>query len=234
MLAVHENWRFKPWFREIGKLLAREAIGRPLSATFRLRPGDGQGERAYLNSQPYFRDMQRFLIQETGVHIIDVFRYLFGPMRRLSANLRRLNPVIAGEDAGIVICSFESGVEAVFDANRLVDHPTNDVFLTMGEFLVEGTAGQLALDGFGGIKIRRQGGAWVEHIYHWEDKGYAGDCVFALQRHIVDHLLKGTQLENDVFDYMNNLAAVECVYESDRLGQRLPIEVIAGPAPARN
>ncbi len=39
----------------------------------------------------------------------------------VSARLRRLNPVITGEDAGPVIFEFGSGAHGLFDGNRLSD-----------------------------------------------------------------------------------------------------------------
>ena len=45
--------------------------------------------------------MPRFLIHETGIHLIDVFRYLLGEITGVFARLRRINPVIKGEDAGL-------------------------------------------------------------------------------------------------------------------------------------
>ena len=45
---------------------------------FRLRPGDGQGPRAYLDRQPYFQTMPRLLVVETAIHWIDTFRFLMG------------------------------------------------------------------------------------------------------------------------------------------------------------
>jgi len=77
-LIVHENFRFQPWYRTIKKAIDAGAIGQPLQGTFRLRPGDGQGKDAYLARQPYFQQMERFLVHETAVHWIDTFRYLFG------------------------------------------------------------------------------------------------------------------------------------------------------------
>jgi len=108
-VVVHENFRFQPWFREIKNQLDDNSIGTVLQATFRLRPGDGQGPNAYLERQPYFRDMQNFLIHETGVHYIDVFRYLFGEPDAMSADLHRLNPAIKGEDAGHFIFYYNNG-----------------------------------------------------------------------------------------------------------------------------
>lgn len=49
-LVVHENFRFTPWFRECRRLIDSGHFGRLHGITFRLRPGDGQGARAYLAS----------------------------------------------------------------------------------------------------------------------------------------------------------------------------------------
>jgi len=117
--VVHENFRFQPWYKAIKTELNEGSLGTVLQATYRLRPGDGQGRDAYLERQPYFRDMENFLIHETGVHFIDVFRYLFGEPQALSADLRRLNPVIAGEDAGHFNFYYDNGLCAQFDGNRL-------------------------------------------------------------------------------------------------------------------
>jgi predicted dehydrogenase len=77
-LVVHDNYRFQPWYRTIRKALDEGRIGALHQVTFRLRPGDGQGPRAYLDRQPYFQTMPRFLVHETAVHWIDTFRYLMG------------------------------------------------------------------------------------------------------------------------------------------------------------
>lgn len=90
----------------------------------RLRPGDGRGARAYLDRRPYFQKMPRFLIHETGIHLIDVFRFLLGEVTGVFARLRRLNPVIAGEDAGLVTFDFASGANDLFLGNRLADAST--------------------------------------------------------------------------------------------------------------
>ena len=65
--GVHENFRFMPWYREARRLLEAGALGLPHNVGFRLRPGDGQGATAYLDRQPYFQAMPRFLIHETAI-----------------------------------------------------------------------------------------------------------------------------------------------------------------------
>ena len=62
LLVVHENFRFQPWFRDMAAHISEGRIGDVFQTWFRLRPGDGQGPEAYLDRQPYFQTMERFLI----------------------------------------------------------------------------------------------------------------------------------------------------------------------------
>jgi D-apiose dehydrogenase len=219
LLVAHENWRFKPWNREIARLLEAGAIGTPYNISFRMRPGDGQGPHAYLDRQPYFQRMPRFLIHETGIHAIDVFRFLMGEIDGVFARLRKLNPVIAGEDAGLVTFSFSSGAAGLLDGNRLADFPAENPRLTMGTLLVEGSDGAIRLDGQGRIHLRKFGQDESEHHYRWDNRGYGGDAVHALQAHVLEHLRCGAPVENTGRDYLRNLHVEEAVYCSQEEGR---------------
>ena len=221
-LVVHENFRFQPWYAEALRLMAEGRIGTPYQVTFRLRPGDGQGADAYLDRQPYFQTMKRFLVHETAIHLIDTFRYLMGEVGSVYAQLDRLNPVIAGEDAGIIVMTFQNGARGIFDGNRLADHAAENRRLTMGEMLIEGSDGTLRLDGDGRLFLRPHGQNEEREIaYDWHNRGFGGDCVYRLQRHVVEHLQGRGALSNTGADYLENLRIERAVYESDRLGQRL-------------
>ena len=221
-LIIHENFRFQPWYAEAKRRLDAGDLGEPYEVTFRLRPGDGQGPEAYLDRQPYFQQMERFLVHETAIHLIDTFRYLMGEVDEVYARLRRLNPVIAGEDAGLILFDFAAGTRGVFDGNRLVDHAADNRRLTMGEMLLEGSDGVLRLDGDGRLFLRRRGvNDEAEVLYDWENRGFGGDCVYRLQRHAVDHLLGRGPVMNTGAEYLRNLRIEEAVYESDRTGTRI-------------
>lgn len=223
-VIVHENFRFQPWHRMARQLIEDGAIGDLYQVCFRLRPGDGQGPRAYLDRQPYFQSMERFLIHETAIHLVDTFRYLFGEVASVYASLRRLNPVIAGEDAGLVIFDFVNGSQGLFDGNRLADHAADNRRRTMGEMWIEGAKATLRLDGQGGLFLRPHGeNAEVQIPFQWRDDAFGGDCVLTLQRHMIDHLIKGTPLENQVADYLPNLAIEDAIYRSAALGQKIRI-----------
>ncbi len=212
-LAVHETMRHQPWYREAKRLLNAGAVGTPYQIAFRLRPGDGQGPDAYRDRQPYFREMPRFLLHETGIHWIDTFRYLMGEVSEARALLRRLNLAIAGEDAALVILGFESGAAGLLDANRLSDHAAANRRLTMGEMTVDGSGGTLRLDGDGRLWLRAFGrNDEVEQTYGWEDRHFGGDCVYLTNRAILDAWRRGEEPETGAARYLRNLEIVEALY----------------------
>ena len=213
-LAVHENFRFQPWYQEAHRLLTQGQLGRLHSISMRLRPGDGQGERAYLDRQPYFQGMERFLIHETAIHLIDTFRFLCGEVSGVMARLRRLNPVIAGEDVGTVIFDFTGGAYGVFDGNRLNEHPADNTRLTMGDVWLEGEGGVLRLDGFGRLWFKPHGEPERAHDYSWSTQGFAGDSVYATQAHLLAHFRSGAPCQTLARDYLRNVAIEEAIYRS--------------------
>ncbi|WP_299369025.1 Gfo/Idh/MocA family oxidoreductase [uncultured Tateyamaria sp.] len=224
-IVVHENFRFQPWYRTIKAALDARRIGTVLNATFRLRPGDGQGPDAYLDRQPYFQQMPRFLIHETAVHWVDTFQYLFGPATHVYADLRRINPVISGEDAGHVLFDHASGVRALFDGNRHLDHVADNLRRTMGEAQIEGTEGVITLSGDGSVALRRFGATEAETLRgpdRWQ--GFGGDCVHALQEHVIDAVEGRGGVENTARDYLRVIEIKDAIYASAETGQKLALE----------
>ncbi len=219
---VHENFRFQPWFREIKSLLDQEVVGDRLhSIYFRMRTGDGWPEDAYLDRQPYFRTMPRLLIYETGIHYVDVFRYLFGNITSVFAHLRQLNLAIEGEDCAMVFFQFANGATGVFDGNRFNEADAEDPRYTFGELLLEGNGGSLRLGLDGQISIQPLGRESFQHDYLHQKRNFAGDCVYATQCHFVDCLLQGKPFETNLDDYLHNIRIQEAIYSSSMQGKLL-------------
>jgi D-apiose dehydrogenase len=221
---VHENWRWQPWYRAIKRVQAERTIGGFTHLAFTTRLGDGWGPDAYLARQPFFRDYKRLLIYETGVHFIDMFRYLCGEVTSVFASLRRLNPVIQGEDAGELHLTFGSGATALWDANRYNETEAAMPRYTFGQMRVDGDGGHMFLDADAYIRVKPLGKPGYFLDYVREPKNFAGDCVYALQRHFVDCLRNGTEFESNGRDYLRTVAVVEAAYKSANDGQvvRLP------------
>jgi len=218
-LMVHENFRWQPWYRKIKEVQTARTIGDFTHIHFLTRLGDGWGENAYLDRQPFFRNYPRLLIYETGVHFIDTFRYLLGEVTQVSAHLRRLNPVIKGEDAGLLFLKFECGATAVWDANRYNEVEAPSPRYTFGEMRIDATGGHLSMDTESNIRIKPLGKPGYDLDYPRRNVNFAGDCVYALQRHFVDCMLSGKEFESAPRDYLNTVRVAEGAYESARWNQ---------------
>jgi D-apiose dehydrogenase len=233
---VHENFRFQPWYREIKRILNNGWIGRNLHTIhMRTRTGDGWGENAYLDRQPYFRDMPRLLIHETGIHFVDTFRFLAGEIEECSADVRRLNHRIRGEDAGVLQFVFESGARGIWDANRYNEPrlpcarnssepaiPFNPRY-TFGELLVEADGGSVWLAADASISVKPIGQSAESHMYPHSQAGFGGDCVYATQRHFIDVLDGNAACETSPQEYRKSLRVVEALYESARERQSIRV-----------
>lgn len=232
-LVIHENFRFQPWHRTIKSVLGAGRLGAVWQARFALRPGDGRGADAYRARQPAFREMPRFLIHETGVHFIDLFRWMFGEIEGVYARTRRLNPAIAGEDAGLLLLDHVTGTASQFDGNRLADHAAEDPRRTMGEMEVVGEGGTLALDGAGRVRLRPFGArGWEEvpHVAPVDPASFGGGCVAALIAHVAERLDRPATIENRAGDYLPVIAAVEAAYRSAASGRReVPVTLPGTP-----
>lgn len=215
-LMVHENFRFQPWHREIKKLIDNQTIGDLFQMNFRMRMGDGWQPDAYLARQPYFRQMPRLLIYETGIHFIDTFRFLGGEIESVFARLNKRNAEIAGEDAGIVFFNFKSKANGIYDANRYNESNFKDARYTFGEFLVEGSKGTIRLFTNGKITVQPLGETEEEHIYQHENRNFAGDCVYFTQKHFMECLLENKPFETSGEDYLKNILVQEAVYQSNK------------------
>ncbi|KAA1245123.1 Gfo/Idh/MocA family protein [Aquimarina sp. RZ0] len=214
--AVHENFRFQPWHREIKKIIDYNEIGDLFSLNFRSRMGDGWGADAYLSRQPYFRDYKKLLIYETGVHFIDTFRYHGGEINSVFAMLKKLNPVIQGEDSAVVILNFENNAHALWDANRYNENNFKKSRYTFGEYLIDGSKGSVRLYSDGKITIQKLGEIEKQHEYSHNDTGFAGDCCYNFQKDYIDRLISGKDFETDGEDYLKTLKVQEAIYKSSK------------------
>ena len=87
--------------------------------------------------------------------------------------------------------------------------------VTMGEMLVEGSAGVIRLDGDGRLFERAHGSKAESEIrYDWSKIGFGGDSVRRLQAHVVAALCAGRSPANTGREYLANLAIEEAIYAS--------------------
>lgn len=216
---VHENWRWQPWYREIKKRLDSGKLGSLHSINIQMRMGDGWQADAYMARQPFFRSYPKLLIYETGVHFLDTFRFIGGEIDSIYARLQKRNPDIAGEDAGQIVATFESGATAILDSSRYNEADCDDPRYTFGIVRIDGSKGHLELQTDGSLTQKLLGEPATQIDYNPPRANFAGDCVYALQRHFVDCMASGSEFESTGKDYLNTIALVEACYQSNESNQ---------------
>ncbi|CQR55932.1 Gfo/Idh/MocA family protein [Paenibacillus riograndensis] len=212
-VMINENWRWQGWYREIRSIIDSGRLGRLFQVYFAMRPGDGYGDSPY-PLQPYFKDMEKFLLYETGIHWIDTFRYLFGEIASVYCQLRTWNPLVKGEDAATVLFTFVSGMTGIYDANRTV-YNAEIRPPAYGKMTLEAELGNLRLDEDGRIFITLRGGTEQEHIYTIPD-GWKGGSVISTHQHFIDGLHSGDSnyFETEGEKYMISQRIVYACYQS--------------------
>lgn len=106
-LMVHENWRFRAYYRLLKRWLDEGHAGTIRQASFEfLSSGmvpESDGQRPALVRQPFFRTQQRLLVMEVLIHHLDTLRYLLGEFEVVSARLERSNAEIVAEDVAAIV-----------------------------------------------------------------------------------------------------------------------------------
>src|SRR5215470_10020728 len=112
-VMVHENWRFRPWYRELKGWVEAGELGAVLSGRLSetssgLLP-DQSGRRAALERQPFLATEDRLMVAEVLIHQLDTLRWLLGPLRVLAARTAATVPDVSGETVAAILLETAEG-----------------------------------------------------------------------------------------------------------------------------
>lgn len=213
VLMVHENFRWQSPVRTVIEALRGGVIGTPFFGRVSFRSGYD-----VFSGQPYLAEGERFIIEDLGIHILDISRALFGDVDRITASTRRINPKIKGEDVATMLLSHADGVTSVVDCS----YATRRVPETFPETLIEidGTEGTLRLDAGYRLTIQTGGSSETRDVspplLPWAERPWHNiqESVAIIQRHFTECLHAGIQPETSGRDNLQTLALVEAAYRS--------------------
>ncbi|WP_376877841.1 Gfo/Idh/MocA family protein [Albirhodobacter sp. R86504] len=118
---IHENYRFRPHYAELGKRVRAGEVGEVRHARMTVRASavlDYPGKVPFLlNRQPYLANFKRLVVFEVLIHHLDALRSILGEMTVVNAALDRMNPDLAGEDVALIQLRTASGALVQIDAN---------------------------------------------------------------------------------------------------------------------
>jgi predicted dehydrogenase len=224
-LMIHENWRYRPWYRALRAEIDSGTIGRPIRLrlvhrdTRALRP-DG------FRDQPYFQEMPRLILLEMGCHLIDTARYLLGEVATVSATLGHFGAGHPGEDLATLSLQFNSGALGLLDLTWCAPHDLARPEWALNETVVEGTDGMLRLRLDGNLERVDLTGA-IEHRpvpLPADDQVYLGGYI-AAQTHFIEGLSRGIEHETSGHDTLRTMEVVWSAYRSAEEGRRVILPV---------
>jgi len=218
-LMVCENWRWFIWFQIIKKILNSGEIGevKYVRGDFNSKDIPKGQEPPFIlsSSQPYFKEMSRLLVYEAGIHLIDVFRFLFGDANSVYARMGKMSSQIAGEDLALLTLDFGEmyGIIDMSWCSRNLKHEQKSEHMLKSEMLIEGSKGSIILDQQGRIQIVRGDGKIDLPEYDWK-----GEIIlkthFRLHRHFVEGILEGKPFQTDAKDNIKTLEIALKSYDS--------------------
>jgi predicted dehydrogenase len=233
-LMVHENFRFRPWYRAAKKLLEQGAVGEPIYLRSDCRfPGTvttaAHPERPWsLARQPYFADLHRFLLLESVIHQIDVTRFLLGEPTSVYARAKRVSRHVRGEDLVSLVLGFadmHAVVERSYASKGYDDPPAPSE-----EVVIEGRDGLIRIGRDGRLSVHedRPSGRRVYEVPLDRQDAYPRSYAAAIADFLAA-LREGRPFETGLADNLRTLDAVFAAYRSVETGAAvsLPSEALA-------
>ncbi|AZO41997.1 Gfo/Idh/MocA family oxidoreductase [Mesorhizobium sp. M7D.F.Ca.US.005.01.1.1] len=223
-LMVHENFRWQSPIQAVRAVLDSGEIGTPFFGRISFRS-------AYdvFSGQPYLATGERFIIEDLGIHILDIARFLLGDVSVVTTRTVRINPGISGEDVATMLMDHESGATSVVDcsyATKLATEPFPETLIE-----IDGSDGTIRLAQGYGLTVTGKNGTAVTDVspplLPWASRPWHNiqESVVAIQQHWVDCLAKGIEPATSGTDNLKTFALVEAAYAG--AASRQPVQLDA-------
>ena len=221
-LMVHENFRWQTPIQAVRKVLDEGSIGTPFWGRFSFRSGYD-----VFSGQPYLAEGERFIIEDLGIHTLDIARYILGDVRSVTARTKRVNPRIKGEDVATILLDHESGATSIVDvsyATKLSKEPFPETLIE-----IDGSEGTIRLTQGYQLEVANASGSMTADVspklLSWASRPWHNiqESVYAIQQHWVDKLKQGAEHSTSGADNLKTFALVEGAYESAASGQTVDV-----------
>jgi predicted dehydrogenase len=212
-LMVHENFRWQSPMQKVKALLDTGTIGEVFWGRVSFRS-------AYdvYSGQPYLAEGDRFIVEDLGIHALDIARFLFGDVLNISAKIKRVNPSIKGEDVATMLMDHGNGVASVVDCSYATQLEQELFPQTLLE--IDGRKGTLRLRANYQLTVTTNGKTTITDVsptlLPWASKPWHNiqESVALIEQHWIDCLQRGSEPQTSGADNLKTLALVEAAYQS--------------------
>ena len=206
-VMVHENWRFRPYYRQLRRWQQEGLLGEVTGLSLSYRSSaflpDATGALPALVRQPFMATEARLMVAESLIHHIDVARWLTGSLTLLAARLQHLTPACRGETAATLMFATPAGAPVVVEGHGCCPgYPP----AARDHLDLIGTRGSARFDG---ERLSLCGGESHDYPHAAAYQASFDACI----GHFVDRLRDGAPFETDPIDNLQTLRLVEDAYE---------------------
>jgi D-apiose dehydrogenase len=213
-LYIHENWRWQTPIRQLAACLVSGEIGQPVRARMEFITAFDD----YIN-QPFLKEIEHLVLTDTGTHILDTARFLFGDVESLYCQTRRVKSDLKGEDMATVVLKTVTNVTVICEM-ALARIPMEHDYFPQTLIRVEGEHGTAELGPNFWLRVTTTKGTMSRRYppprYSWTDPEY--DVVQSSMVPCLENLLAGLegrgQVETTANDNLKTLRLVYAAYES--------------------
>jgi D-apiose dehydrogenase len=222
VLMVHENFRWQSPIQKVKAILQSGEIGEAFFARVSFR-----SVYDVFTGQPYLAEGERFIVDDLGIHILDIARFLMGDVHNVSARIKRVNPKIKGEDVATALLDHGDGMTSVVDCSYASVLEKELFPQTLIE--IDGAEGSLRLTA--DYKLAVTVGTTTRHVdvapplLSWASRPWHNiqESVQLIQQHWVDCLVARKEPQTSGRDNLKTFALVEAVYQSAATGSTIAL-----------
>jgi D-apiose dehydrogenase len=216
-LAIHENFRWQSPMRKLKGVLDGGEIGKPTWGRIVFRTGYD-----IYAVQPYLHQARRYAILDVGIHVLDLARFFFGEVERVSCETQTRNPENVGEDTATILLRHKSTAVSVVECSmesRIDPDPFPETLVA-----IEGERGSASIGP--GLKAHiTSGGAAREldfgsPLLSWTSQPWhtVQESVLRTEEAILLAWRSGRDPETTGEDNLKTYALVEAAYEAAHTG----------------
>lgn len=223
-LMVHENFRWQSPIQAALDVVKSGVIGDPFFCRVSFRSGYD-----VFSGQPYLAEGKRFIIEDLGIHILDIARAFVGDVNQIAATTRRINPNIKGEDVATMLLNHHSGATSIVDCSYATQRIPET--FPQSQLEIEGPKGTLRLDA--GYQLIVQAETETRRdvsppLLPWAEKPWHNiqESVQSIQQHFVGCVAAEKEPDTSGADNLKTLALVEAAYLSAAQGRMIDLSDI--------
>ncbi len=221
-LMVHENFRWQSPIQAVKKILQSGEIGEAFWGRISFR-----SNYDVFSGQPYLAEGERFIVEDLGIHALDVSRFLLGNVKNVSARIKRINQKIKGEDVATILLDHGNGISSIVDCSY-ASKLEHEIFpQTLIE--IDGSQGSIRLNANYQLTITSKSGTQHRDVspqlLSWASTPWHNiqESVALIQQHWADCLQNNTEPQTSGRDNLQTLALVEAVYQSAATNQTIDL-----------